>query len=159
MRTIVCGATLRKQGHISFRYRRELVWECLDNSPFPISTLLSGKGSGVAQWAEMWAAGKIPIESYPPHWQGNTKDMAVAYSNHELAKHADALIAFPGEFVRVENQIAQAELRDLYIWRPLEDNWTMRPKQSADYLRNSISMGPLPDPSSSGSPHSQKAGK
>lgn len=74
-----------------------------------IDTILSGTARGADVLGEQWATNKrIPLERYPADWQKHGRAAGMK-RNYEMAKNADALIAFwNGKSKGTEHMIAHA---------------------------------------------------
>ena len=120
MKTIVCGS--RK----SESYLREAVFQYLEQCPWEITELVSGKATGVDLFAEQWAAKrKVPIRPFPALWRPSKHSSKVDRSagprrNALMAEYAEACIAFPGG-VGTADMLNKAKRAGLRIWEPMQE--------------------------------------
>jgi hypothetical protein len=80
----------------------------------PITEVVSGGARGTDREGELWAdLNKLPIKRFPANW---TKygHAAGPIRNREMAKYADALVAFPGDRGTAD-MVAQAKKAGLLI--------------------------------------------
>lgn len=72
----------------------ELLRETLESLNWTITTVISGTAKGADRLGERWAAeNNVPVERFAPDWARHGKK-AGYLRNQEMAKHADALVAF-----------------------------------------------------------------
>lgn len=89
MKTIIAGGRATTLEDSGIRLLDEVA------APF-ISQLVSGNASGIDREAETWAKARgFEITRFPADW-GKHGKAAGPIRNREMAKFADALIAFPG---------------------------------------------------------------
>lgn len=93
MKVIIAGSRCIDNQQEVFSDLGELL-QTWRNAGFDITEVISGTAKGVDQIGEEWAAlSNIPVKRMPANWKEHGK-VAGLLRNIEMAKEADALIAF-----------------------------------------------------------------
>ncbi len=109
MRTIIAGSRTAT--------RLSQLYQALEDAPWGVSVVLSGKARGADALGERWAKRfRIPVEEYPADW--NKFGNGAGYiRNAEMADNAEALIAlWDGESKGTKHMIDLAERKGLKIF-------------------------------------------
>lgn len=85
MRVLVCGS--RKIND------KDYVFNCIDNSKYDITEIVSGHAIGVDRLGEMYAVEhNIPIRIFSPNWKENG-NVAGIIRNKKMVEYSDAVIS------------------------------------------------------------------
>ena len=109
MRTIIAGSRCICNFKILSDFMR--------NTPWPVTTVISGGATGVDALGEIWAdQQKIPLEIVPADWKKSGRS-AGPIRNSVMAKNADALVAiWDGSSKGTANMIKQALDNNLKLY-------------------------------------------
>ena len=117
MKTIIAGSRDFGIKHFSnYRTCLDTFESTMNEIPWNITQVLSGGARGADTLGEMWASSNsVPLTRYPAQWTSFGK--AAGYiRNEEMAKNAEALIAFwDGESKGTKHMIDTAKKRGLTI--------------------------------------------
>lgn len=110
MKVIIAGSRSIK--------RYDLVKRIIENSPFEITTVISGHAQGVDKDGERWAnENNIPLEIYEAEWTKYGRRAGVI-RNLLMAEKADALIAiWDAESKGTAHMINAARQKGLLIYK------------------------------------------
>lgn len=107
MKTIIAGGR-------DFR-DYELLSGRMQEIPWQITEVVSGKAKGADSLGELWATNSKPIKQFPANWKKHGK-AAGPIRNTEMAEYADALVAFwDGKSRGTRHMIETAAKKGLYV--------------------------------------------
>jgi len=106
MKTIIAGSRTFKDN--------DLLWKVMKE--FDVSEVICGGARGADEIGQLWAYEKgIPVKMFIPDWDKYGKTAGII-RNIEMAKHADALVAFwDGRSTGTKHMISEAKRSGLSV--------------------------------------------
>lgn len=92
----------------------EVVYRAIEESPFPVTEIVSGTANGPDTYGETWAMlHDIPVKRMPARWDKYGKSAGIK-RNERMAAYADALVAvWDGKSRGTKHMIQEAQDADI----------------------------------------------